>query len=49
MLRPSLYNKTRTLALVCTLLTLISSYPQPVVIPAKTNNKFIQLYHIREC
>jgi len=37
--RPTLYNRTRTLALVFTLLILISSYPQPVVITSTTNNK----------
>jgi len=39
MQRPPLYNRTRTLTLVCTLLILISNYPQPVVIPSTTNNK----------
>lgn len=38
--RATLYNRSRTLALVCTLLILLSSYPQPIAIPSKTNNKF---------
>jgi len=38
--RATLYYKTRTLALVGTLLILLSSYPQPVVIPSTTTNKF---------
>jgi hypothetical protein len=38
--RTTSYNRSSTLALVCALLFLISSYPQPVIIPSTPTNKY---------